>query len=196
MKKFRAVLKNKSNWGSLITLALILACSVFSFWDTKFSEQARSAAFALVAVEFFLMLVVHLEEVKGAIGKIGDGGSEGTRLRKWEDGKTNALITGAKEELFFCGYDLSRLLHHRIPILEASNKVKRIRLLASDIDDKAVCEQFTATYGRTPSLGTISHLKHFSSNRNIEIRTISFPMILHVSAKDIHTTAGKMQVGF
>lgn len=193
MKRFRAALKEKSNWPSLITLALILACSVFSFWDTKFAEQARSAAFALVAVEFFIMLVVHLEEVKAAVREIGR--PKGLQLKKWDSNLEATMIAEAKEELFFCGYDLSRLLHHRVDILAASDKLKHVRLLAMNIDDEKVYAQFENTFGRPPGLDSIKHLGCFSSKPNIEIRMINYPLIIHITAMDMGTNTGGIRVG-
>jgi len=190
MKRIRAALKNKSNWPSLVTLLLILACSVFSFWDTKFAEQALSAAFALVAVEFFIILVLHLEEVKGAIGDLSQG--KGARLARWKSGITRRVYVDVKKELFFCGGTLSRLISEREE-LKASNK-SRIRMLAMNIDDEAVLEQYTAAFGRPPSLDSIKHLEPFAAMKNVQIRTVDFPLTLHVSAKDIHTATGIIQI--
>jgi len=195
MKRFRAAFKNKSNWPSLITLGLILACSVFSFWDTKFSEQARSAAFALVAVEFFIMLVVHLEEIKEAVEEIRASGREGTQLRKCNIVDEAEIIEKAKEELFFCGSDLKGVWYNCSTLHAKSDHLKRVRLLAMNIDDKKVHKQFENTFGRNPSMESIRHLRRLVSQKNIEIRTVDFPLTIKVSASDIHTAIGEIQVG-
>jgi len=195
MKKFRAALKNKSNWPSLATLVLILGCSLFSFWDTKFSEQARSAAFALVAVEFFIMLVVHLEEVKGAIGEIRDDAPKGVQLSKWNNNLDGQIIKEAEEELFFSGYDISRLGLNREELLALSERIQ-VRLLAMNMDDKTVRELFEATFGREPGQKSLDHLRPYASKTNIKIHTIDFPMSIYVTARDINKATGRMQVGF
>jgi len=193
MKRFRAALKNKSNWPSLVTLALILACSLFSFWDTRFSEQARSAAFALVAVEFFIMLVVHLEEVKAAVGEIGK--PKGAQLTKWKRYEMNPIIDDAKEELFFCGVGLSRLYSYREKLLEISEKVP-IRLLAADSRDEAVYNNRLAMYGREAGLMNLEYLACFAERSNIEIRTTKFVQPIIISARDPNASTGKIQVAF
>jgi len=192
MKRFRAALKEKSNWPSLITLALILGCSVFSLWDTKFAEQARSAAFALVAVEFFIMLVVHLDEVKGAVREIGK--PKGA-LQKWEVGQTGTIIPNAKKDVFFCGCALSRLIPERANLLNVSSKI-RVRLLAVDVDDKAVCEQYKAIFGRPPERDSLKHLMQFTHKKNIEIRTVKTPLTIHIDASDMNTNTGFLRIIF
>ena len=195
MKRLRVALKNKSNWPSLVTLALIVACSLFSFWDTKFAEQARSAAFALVAVEFFIMLVVHLEEVKGALREIGNNASKSTQLRTTEEFLTSKIITGAKEELFFCGWALSWLTSHRGELLAVSDNV-RVRILAMDLDDETARNACVSVFGRPPGLSSLSHLDWFSSKRNFEIRVVKFPVSMHFSASDMRMATGSIQVSF
>jgi len=193
MKRFRAALKNKSNWPSLITLVLILACSVFSFWDTRFSEQARSMAFALVAVEFFIMLVVHLEEVKGAIGEIKNGGSKGMRFTKQRDGQTGELIAEAKEELFFVGWSLSRLTPYRMH--NVSDKI-RIRLLTLDLSDENACNSCVTAFGRPPELASLNRFDCFCSKENFALKTVKFPISIHVAARDMKTVDGRIQIAF
>jgi len=189
VKRFRAALKNKSNWPSLVTLALILGCSVFSFWDTKFSEQARSMAFALVAVEFFIMLVVHLEEVKGAL----KGVDKGVQMKKQEDIQMDQFIADAKTELFFCGWALSWL--HRQKLLTMSSKV-HVRLLALDLGDDEAKNRCMTTFGRFPGLPTLEHLDWFAAKDNFEIRTTKFPVAVQISARDMRTATGNIQVAF
>ena len=106
------------------------------------------------------------------------------------------MIAEAKAELFLCGYDVSRILANREEILIAADKVRRIRVLAMDMDNKMVREQFTATFGRPPGLKNLDHLNAFLSKQNIEIRTISFPMMIYATTKDVQGAAGRMQVGF
>ena len=195
MKRLRAALKEKSNWPSLVTLALILICSVFSFWDTKFSEQARSAAFALVAVEFFIMLVVHLEEVKGAVREMKNGETDGTLKSRRKVQQMGSIIAEAKEELFFCGWALSKQASFQQELLGASDKV-HIRLLVLDLNDENARNRCADTFGRTPILPSMEHLKWLSSKNNVKIRTVKSPVPMHISARDMRMNTGFIQVLF
>jgi len=189
MKRFRAALKNKSNWPSLVTLALILACSLFSFWDTRFSEQARSAAFALVAVEFFIMLVVHLEEVK-------DSRTESMRLRKWEISSTGQIIAEAEKELFFSGWTLiGRIAPYQEELLAMESNI-RIRMLIANLNNEAVHSGIKNTFGRSPKLKSLDYFNCFAAKQNIEIRTVNFPMAMFINARDIHTRNGRLTVAY
>ena len=195
MKRFRAALKNKSNWPSLVTLVLILACSLFSFWDTQFSEQARSTAFALVAVEFFIMLVVHLDEVKTAVGEIKSAEAKGPYLVGRTYNTRRKMIAEAKECLFFCGNAPANLVSLAPELINLSDRVK-VRILVADIEDENVVKIHYAINGREPEMLSLSHLKKYAQKANFEIRLMNCPMVTHMSAKDVNTASGQIHVSY
>jgi len=195
LKKILAAIKDKTNWGSLTTLVLALAGAIASYIITR---EVLSLAVGLIAVEFFLLVVVHLEDIHGALKRLESRETKGAQLKKWDKSKTGQIIEDAEDELFFCGYDLSRLLPHRAELLAAADRLKRIRLLAMDIDDARVREQIQSTYCRPPSLNSLEPLNYFLQKKNIEIHTVKFPVsfAIHVSARDMQSGTGQMRVMF
>ena len=121
--------------------------------------------------------------------------TEGVRIKKWDNSLESQMIVDAKEELFLCGYDLSRLLTNRVELLAAADRLRCVRLLAMDLDDESVRRLFSDTFGRPPGLDSLKHLGCFFMKQNIKIRTVRSPLT-HISAKDMNTTLGRIQVGF
>jgi hypothetical protein len=192
MKKILAAIKDKTNWGSFITLALALTGAVVSFVITR---EVLSLAVGLIAAELFLLVVVHLEDIQGALKRVESREPRGAQLKKRDDSLFGQMITASKEEIFFCGCDLMRLTPQRGNLLSLPDKV-HVRMLVMDIDNDAVSNSYKATFGRTPDMPSLTHLNWVLSRKNFEIRTVDFPLTVFVSAKDMHTATGNIQVSF
>jgi len=119
----------------------------------------------------------------------------GPQLTKWERSEIEAIISAAKEELFFSGTTLARLIPIRRKIFALPDKI-RIRLLAENVDDKTILESHTATFGRRPGVFSLEPLTNFERKTNIEIRTAKHLIPLVISAKDMNTSAGDIHVAF
>jgi hypothetical protein len=66
-----------------------------------------------------------------------------------------------------------------------------------DVDDKAVANQFETAYDRPPDTASLEHLNWFTSKKgNFEIRVVKYPLPLIVSARDMCTGTGRIQVAF
>jgi len=113
--RLRRILKNKENWVSLFTLGFALVSAIVGFVANffeagdKFFGAAISASLALLTVEFFLILTVHLESILDAVKSIGSGAPKGAQLVKRDPNLTNQVIAETETELFFCGNGLARL---------------------------------------------------------------------------------------
>lgn len=193
IKKFFTFIKN--NWLSAVMLALAMASALVGlFWpDDKLSVKALSLAIALIAGDLFLLIWQYLESIQNAIKDIKSGGNKGYSIGKQEDQQMDQIITEAREELFFCGWALSWL--NRQKLLTISNKV-HIRLLALDLSNEEAKNSCIATFGRPPGLPTLDHFDWFSSRDNFEIRTTKFPVAVQISARDMQTATGNIQVAF
>jgi len=197
MKRFRSALKSKSNWPSLATLVLILLCSVASFFmpDDGLAVKVLGAAFALVAVEFFILLVVHLDEVKEALRKIKSAEAKGPHLVGRTYNTRRRMIADAKESLFFCGNAPANLVSLAPELINLSDRVK-VRILVADIEDENVVKIHYAINGREPEMLSLAHLKKYTQKANFEIRLMNCPLVTHMSASDVNTASGQIHVSF
>ena len=208
-EKILAFLKN--NWGSTLTLTLATASALVGFFLTgdKWTLKALSVSVGLIAGNLFLLIGKHLESIQNALKLIGKhlesiqntlkeikkGGKEGTQLVKWNRDETGHIINDAEEELFFCGWSLSRLPVHRDTILKLPAEV-RMRLLATDVTDVSVLEQCRTAFGQYPTIKSLDQLKQLSCRNNTEIRIVKYPLPLIMAARDMSRRQGHITVAY
>lgn len=184
-KKFFAFIKN--NWGSAIMLTLAAASALVGlFWpDDKFSVKALSIAVALIAGDLFLLIGQYLEAIRDAVS----GNAKGPQLIGRTFNTRRQMVAEAKKDLFFSGPTLPNLIILESELLNLSEQV-HVRLLAMDIEDEAVMKNYVATFGQDLSLSSLKHLNRYLEKVNFEIRTVKFPLIVHISARDIDAANG------
>jgi len=194
--RIRRILENKENWLSLINIILVLVCALVGFFapDDKISGKAISLALGLLALEFFMLVVVHLESIQGALRQITNSTAKGVQITEWED-NINQLIGDTTNELFFSGNNMSRLPLHHEKLLSVPDNIK-VRLLVANLDDSTVLQNVTTTFGKPVVYDSLNHLKCFTPKPNIEIRTVNFPMTTYIAARDTEAAFGEIQVGF
>jgi hypothetical protein len=193
-KILSALKKISSNWFSFLTMLAAAACTLINFWlaDEKLSGVIISGVLTLIAVEFFGLLVGRMDSLKGDLKEVKNSTS---KLSTRSNDLTGQMIAEAKKDLFFCGCSLNMLIPHRGALLDVSDKV-HIRLLVMDASDQDVRDCHKTVFGRLPPSKSLDHLEVFAQKKKLEIRTTKYPLTMVVSAKDISSSTGAMQITF
>jgi len=192
----RRIVNDKSNWPSLIVLALTLVSALVSFFmpDDRLSVKVLSVAVSLVTVEFFILIVVHLETIQNAIKS---GRQKGAQIRKFEGTQQHQIIAEAKKELFFSGNVLIRLAGVQGRMLLDLPDSITVRILVFDIRNKKNYGDLLRILGGKASGNTLDHIDELSKKSNIDVRTVDFPQTIHIAAKDIDDDKdGRIEAGY
>ena len=161
--------------------------------EDQYPQEYSTTSIGIPAEELLQKALREIKAINRGLRRV----DETNRLHRTDAiNREGQIISEAKNELFFCSNSLSNLMPYRSPLLAASDEGTYIRLLAMNLDDEMVFKQSTSTFGRFPSMHSLNFLSLFTSKPNIEIRTINFPLTIHISARDVRTDTGYMRVKF
>ena len=205
LRRIRRALKNRANWSSIIILALALASAMVGLFmpDDDWSVRALSLAVGLITLEFFILIVMHLEKIqdtsestRNSVKKLQESECEGVHIHKFDGTNQHVIIEEANRDLFFSGNVLGRLTGLPNHLLQNIDDNIRVRILIADIRDEEVHKNLLDVLGGKAAAPSLVHIETLLHKKNIEVRTLDFPQTIHIAARDINDEDGYMEVGY
>lgn len=194
MKRVKEILSNKKNWISVFTLIVAFVAVIINFFTDEYSGKIVSVVLSLVALEFFILTVGVFEDIIKKLDKIGDYKDKNVWVSA-ENAilKVKQLFYDAKHEIIVIGGTLSDLNAYRAQIDDISNNIN-IRLLALNIENKDILNEYNKLIDRRGRVSNLQHLKYFENNENIEIQTFESLPLAYFIARDMDYPYGSIIV--
>ena len=192
LKNIKGVLKNKTNWTSIIVLIVTAFFTILNFIvdDAIFSGRIVSILLTLIAFEFFVLTVGLFDKILKQLNEMGNKKSKIFKARGSFVSEIEEGIKYAKHELIIAGSTLSHLSANQSLIINQIPKSTKIKLLATNIEDDELLHGYRNLIEREGFVENLSHLKGFENNENIEIRTIDRLPTAYFVGRDVESANG------
>ena len=164
LSRVRSILTKRSNWLSIVVFVAAIFGTLIAFLsdNPRHVLTAISIVLTLIAFEYLFLTAVVFDKFSSQLKRIeeGDSAYPVKKFSNYVDGLAKAT-QNAKVEVYIIGGSLSDLSAMREDLLGLSDNV-RVHLLALNIEDNTVLEQYDALRSRGPGLvRDLAHLKSF-----------------------------------